>query len=98
MDAPIPERNTSDYFVYIFRRENYDIPELEKQKAQYQAGSPAHMAAVKLISEKTLEMETKRHSEVVGEAKGANRLSKWAIAIAIAALIVSVLASYLSSM
>ena len=55
------------------------------------------MAAVKLITEKQMQLDSKNHYEVVGEARRANYLAKWAIAIAIVAIIVSVLGSVLSS-
>ena len=87
---------TSGYYEMIFRRDKFEIPELEKQKAQYAVGSPGHMAAVKLITEKQMQLDSKNHSEVVGEAKRANYLAKWAIAIAIVAIIVSVLGSVLN--
>ena len=91
-----PISGTSQHYEMIFRRENFGIPELEKQKAQYINGSPGYIAAVKLIVEKQMELDSKRHSEVVGEAKGANYLAKWAIVIAIVAIIVSVLGSVLN--
>lgn len=95
MEPKIPEQNTVAYFIYIFRREGFGIPELEKEKAQYIVGSPAHLAAVQLIAEKSLEIEKVRHSEVVGEAKSANRLAKWAIAIALVSAVIAVLAVWL---
>jgi hypothetical protein len=97
MNTPKPVSGSSQEYEMIYRKENYGIPELEKQMAQYIVGSPGHIAAVKLLSEKRLETEGRRHSETVLVSKGANRLSGWAVFIALAALIVSVLASYLNS-
>ncbi len=94
--------NSSEDFIELYRREGYGLPQLDQKRVQCMAGSPQHTAAIRLIAEKQAEQartksrkEDGRNDEVIRIARGAHRLAKWSIIVAVLALIVSIVRIFL---
>ncbi len=92
----------SDDLVKQYRCAGYGLPELEQRRLQSIVGSPQHTAAIRLITEKQTALslsksgeEDVRQDEVIRIARGAHRLAKWSIFMAVLALIISIARNFL---
>lgn len=68
--------------------------EIKAEMARHDEESPERSAFEHILSERREEREEARHTKALSVARGANHIAKWAIVVAIVALIVSVFQTF----
>ena len=84
-----------DRFQNIVRAYNKKSEaEIKAEMARYDEESPERAAFEHLLSERREAREDTRHVQALSVATGANHIAKWAIVVAVLALIITVVQAF----